>query len=200
MKLGLLADIHEEVEYLRRAIEAVRSAGAERLVMLGDVFETGKRLDETVALLAAAGAGGVWGNHDFGLCREVGETARQLVSPAALGYFAQLQPQLEIDGCLFKHIEPYLDAENLLDLWSYGGAGRLDLPRSFASVPHRRIFMGHLHRWQLATPAEVLPWNGSGPVHLDEQTRYLVVMHAVQQGWCAVFDTVRGELMPIRLA
>src|SRR5439155_1544823 len=51
MKLGLLADIHEEVERLRQAVVTLRAAGAERLIVLGDVFENGRRIEETVALL-----------------------------------------------------------------------------------------------------------------------------------------------------
>jgi hypothetical protein len=51
MQLGLLADIHEQAEQLRRAVAVLRRHGADRFVVLGDVFETGKRMEETVGLL-----------------------------------------------------------------------------------------------------------------------------------------------------
>jgi hypothetical protein len=51
MKLGLLADIHEHTTQLQSAIAVLRMNGAERFVVLGDVFEMGKRLEETVSLL-----------------------------------------------------------------------------------------------------------------------------------------------------
>jgi predicted phosphodiesterase len=68
MKLGILADVHEHVENLREALEVLRQQGADRFVVLGDVFETGKRLEETIGLLREVNAVGVWGNHDVGLC------------------------------------------------------------------------------------------------------------------------------------
>ena len=46
MKLGLLADIHEETRDLQKAIAVLQEHGAERFVVLGDVFETGKRIED----------------------------------------------------------------------------------------------------------------------------------------------------------
>jgi predicted phosphodiesterase len=51
MKLGLLADIHEQTDYLRKAIDVLQQHGADRFVVLGDVFEMGKRIEETIHLL-----------------------------------------------------------------------------------------------------------------------------------------------------
>lgn len=199
MRVGLLADIHEEVENLERAIEALRSEGIRRFLVLGDVFETGRRIEETVAMLAPLDAAGVWGNHDFGLCGAVDDEVRARFSPEVLAYFAGLRPWVEWEGCRAQHIEPFLDAGSIEDLWSYGGEGRLDAERSFASRPHRRFFMGHLHRWVLATPEAILPWDGSGPVRLADEHRYLIAVHAVQQGWCAWYDRESGWLVPFRL-
>jgi hypothetical protein len=70
------------------------------------------------------------------------------------------------------------------------------LARSFAAVPHRVLFIGHLHRWLLGTPDGLLPWRGQSPVGLDRHTRYLVVVHAVWDGKCALFDTETNELTP----
>jgi predicted phosphodiesterase len=70
MKIGILADIHESLTNLRWALDVLHEQDPDRLVVLGDVFELGHRLRETVDLLAHDGAVGVWGNHDFGLCRD----------------------------------------------------------------------------------------------------------------------------------
>ena len=51
MRLGILADIHEQTKQLREAISVLQQHGAERFVVLGDVFEMGKRIEETVYLL-----------------------------------------------------------------------------------------------------------------------------------------------------
>jgi hypothetical protein len=41
MKVGLLADIHEQTRQLRSAIAVLPRHGSDRFVVLGDVFETG---------------------------------------------------------------------------------------------------------------------------------------------------------------
>jgi hypothetical protein len=198
MKLGLLADIHEHAEQLRRAIAVLRQHGADRFVVLGDVFGMGQRLEETVDLLQQVQAVGVWGNHDVGLCLDPGEKVCQRYSAAVLDFMGRLQPRLEIDGCLFTHVEPWLDPYKVEDLWYFDGPpdSPEKLARSFAAVPHRVLFIGHLHRWLLGTPDGLLSWRGQGPVGLDRPTRYLVVVHAVWDGQCALFDTGTNDLTP----
>ncbi|MBC8877105.1 MAG: metallophosphoesterase family protein [Planctomycetes bacterium] len=63
MKLGLLTDIYEQVELLRIALDHFRQEQVDKIVLLGDVFETGERIEETCRLLGEARAIGVWGNH-----------------------------------------------------------------------------------------------------------------------------------------
>jgi len=51
MRIGILADIHENLPHLQWAIDVLRGQKADLLVVLGDVFELGHRLQETVDLL-----------------------------------------------------------------------------------------------------------------------------------------------------
>jgi hypothetical protein len=198
MKLGLLADIHEHTEQLRRAVAVLQQHGAERFVVLGDVFEMGQRMEETVGLLRQVEAVGVWGNHDLGLCVDPGAETCRRYSAAVLGFMGGLRPRLVIDGCLFTHVEPWLDPHKVEDLWYFDGPPDTaeKLARSFAAVPHRALFIGHMHRWLLGTPGGPLPWRGEKPVRLDSAKRYLVVVHAVCDGTCALFDTGTGDLTP----
>jgi Calcineurin-like phosphoesterase superfamily domain len=198
MKLGLLADIHEHTKQLRQAIGVLQQHGAERFVVLGDVFEMGQRMEETVRLLQQVQAVGVWGNHDVGFCFDPGANVRQRYSAAVLDFMGSLQPSLEIDGCLFTHVEPWLDPHKVEDLWYFDGPpdSPEKLARSFAAVPHRVLFIGHLHRWLLGTPQGVLAWRGDRQLCLDSINRYLVVIHAVWDGKCALFDTKTGEMTP----
>ena len=96
MKLGLLADIHEHTKQLRKAIDVLRQHGADRFVVLGDVFEMGKRIEETVYLLQQFEAVGVWGNHDVGLCFDPGEEVCQRYSAAVLDFM----------GCVGRSLGP----------------------------------------------------------------------------------------------
>ncbi len=89
--------------------------------MVGDVVETGERIEETCRLLSDAGVIGVWGNHDFGLCCDVSEETRETYSQEVIQYMGSLKPRLEIGDCLFTHIEPWLDPTLLEDLWFFGG-------------------------------------------------------------------------------
>jgi hypothetical protein len=200
MKLGLLADIHEHNDDLRAALEAFRRERVEQVVVLGDVVELCERIGETCRLLSEAGAVGVWGNHDFGLCDEPDERVRRRYPEAALEFMASLRPRLEIEGCLFTHVEPWLDPNEISDLWWYGGPP--DTPdraaKSFEAAPNRFMFIGHLHRWLIATPAKVLDWAGEAPIRLDANERYLIVVAAVCDGRYATFDTHALELVPLR--
>jgi hypothetical protein len=198
MKLGLLADIHEQTKQLRTAIAVLQQHGADRFVILGDVFELGKRMEETVALLQQVQAVGVWGNHDIGLCFDPDEKVCKRYSATVLGFMGSLQPRLEIDGCLFTHVEPWLDPHKIEDLWYFDGPpdSADKLARSFAAVPHRVMFIGHMHRWLLGTPNGLLSWRGEVPVRLNNRERHLVVVHAVCDDKCALFDTQTNELVP----
>jgi hypothetical protein len=202
MRLGILADIHEQVEELRNTIAVLRSHGVERFVVLGDVFETGKRIAETISLLRDIDAVGVWGNHDIGLCFDPAEQVCQRYNREILDFMSRLKPRLEIDGWLFTHVEPWLDPCKVEDLWYFDGPpdSPEKLARSFSAVPNRILFIGHMHRWLLGTLAGILPWQGEEPVRLDSEDRYLVVVHAVWNGRFALFDTDTNDLIPFRRA
>jgi len=197
MKLGLVTDIHEHVEFLRRALDRFDSADVDRVIVIGDVFETGARIEETCRLLADADAVGVWGNHDYGLSFEPDDEIRARYPACVIDYMTSLRPRLDVDGCHFTHVEPWLDPENIADLWYFDGPPDRDkLDRIFDAVPNRVLFAGHFHRWLLATPMEICPWNGEHPIRLLRDQRYFVVVGALCQGCYAVFDSDSSELVP----
>jgi len=71
MRIGILADIHEAIESLERALAEFRRRQVDLVLSLGDacdLFSPVGRASEVVALLKGASAVGVWGNHDVGLC------------------------------------------------------------------------------------------------------------------------------------
>ena len=110
MRLGILADIHEDAPKLALALQRFRQEGVQQVVVLGDVvFEMGRHLHETIALLAEAGAVGVWGNHDLGLCHEPDERFKKRYAGPVFDFMQTLHPRLELEGCLFTHGLPYND-------------------------------------------------------------------------------------------
>jgi hypothetical protein len=200
MKLGLICDIHEHVEHLQQALDYFSNCSVDRIVVIGDLFGTGERIEELCRPLAAAGVVGVWGNHDFGLCVKPEATTRSKYPSVVFDYMATLQPRMEIDDCYFAHVEPWLNPEDLLDLWYCEGPPDepAKLARIFASVPHTVMFSGHYHRWLWATPDGITNWQGESPICLAG-TRSFVVVGALYEGRFATFDTNTRELIPLNL-
>jgi hypothetical protein len=198
MKLGILADVHEEVDYLARALAALAGQGVERLVLLGDLFRTGTHIARTVELLAPAAPVGVWGNHDFGLCSDPDPALRARYGDAVLDFLAGLRPELEVEGCLFTHVEPWLDPTDVCQLWYYEGPP--DTPekaaRSFDARPQRLMFVGHYHSWGLWQRTGRVDWDGKRPLTLAPPQRYLIAVGALCEGRYATFDTATSELLP----
>ena len=201
MRLGILADIHEDVPKLTLALRHCRREGVQQIVLLGDIFDTGKRLRETVALLAGAKAVGVWGNHDLGLCHEPEDRVRERYAGPALDFMGTLLPRLELEGCLFTHGLPCWDATDPVVYYlGEGPETEGGQASSFGASAHAVLFTGHFHRWLAATPQGRLGWDGSSPITLPPEQRHLIVVAAVCDGWCAVYDTDSRELVPHRLA
>ncbi len=120
---------------------------------------------------------------------------------AVLDFMTTLRPRLEIGDGLFTHVEPWLDPLAVEQLWNFDGLptqpSRLAL--SFAAAPHRLLFMGHSHRWSVATPAGPIPWDCFSPIRLDPPGRYLVVVGPVCDGRCGIWDEGESTLTPIDL-
>jgi len=204
MRIGILADIHDAVEPLRAALAALRQRGVERVVTLGDAFDSvqpGEPGVEAAGMLQEAGAIGVWGNHDVGLSHEVSAQVRALADPGLLDFSARLRPHLSLEGCRFSHIEPWKDACRVEDLWAFDGVPDTEAraESSFEAVPERLLFIGHFHSWLAVRRGRGrVEWDGARPITLDGPDRYLVVVGPVVEGWCAMFETAKSELTPIR--
>jgi predicted phosphodiesterase len=198
MKLGLITDIHEDVELLQCALDRFDKERVDEVVVIGDVFAMGERIEETCRLLADANAIGVWGNHDCGLCMSPDAEMRERYSSDVIDFMTSLQPRLDVAGCHFTHVEPWLNPEDIMDLWYYEGPPDEPnkLERIFKAVPNRVMFSGHYHRWLLATPDGISPWNGERPIRLLDNARYFVVIGAICEGRYAVFDSDTSVLMP----
>lgn len=111
-----------------------------------------------------------------------------------------LRPRLDIQGCHCTHVEPWLNPEELADLWYFEGPpdSQDKLARIFAAGEQRLFFVGHYHSWLLATPDEILDWQGEQPIVLRPPQRFYVVIGALCQGRFAIFDTGTAELVPLQ--
>lgn len=197
MRLGILSDIHEDTAALRAALATFAREGVDRVVLLGDLFRDGAHAAATVDLLATAGATGVWGNHDLGMCLDPDPDLVDRHPPRVFAFSRTLRPRLEVADCLFAHGPAQWDAADPL---SYLGDERPEeapiREACFAASPARVTFMGHFHRWLCASQGGILPWQGEEPIVLDPAERFMVVVGAVCDGWCAVYDSASARLEP----
>lgn len=204
MRLGLVTDIHNHAVELGQALALFRVRGVDQVVTIGDTCDAFCRregADEVASLLGNCSAVGVWGNHDFCLCRDVSARQRERFTPLVLEVMARMQPRLVIDDCHFSHKEASVDPHDIEQLWEIS-----DHPvemieravRAFGAVEHRWQFVGHYHRWWAATPDGPLAWEGDQRLRFEPGQRYFVVIAAVCDGWCAILDTEQGELDPMR--
>lgn len=200
MKLGLLSDIHEDVPRLTQALQLLKREQVDQIVFLGDVLDTGQQLATTCRLLHEAAVVGVWGNHDLGFCHQPDPALLAHYPAAACDFLRSLLPHVELGECRFAHVEPWLDPCDPGDINFYEGPPDSSERRAriFAAAPQRFLFSGHLHRWRIVTPERTLEWAGESPVRLAPG-RFFVVVGALCEGHCGVFDTVTTDLTPLRL-
>jgi predicted phosphodiesterase len=206
MRIGLVADIHNDSDSLSRAIATLNARGVDLFVTLGDscdVFLADDGIVEVTTMLQELGAVGVWGNHDFVLCRNVdGRYVTRYAGTPVLDFMAGISPTLVVGECHFSHLEPLGDPHDVAHLWSLKDES-FDLmelaARSFEAIEHRLLFIGHYHRWWAATPEGSLDWTGDRPLELATDRRYFVVVGPVFGGWCGWIDTDAGVLLPLRI-
>jgi hypothetical protein len=204
VRIGLVTDVHNHAAELAAALRVFRARGVDRVVTLGDTcdaFGRGDGAGAVAALLADCSAAGVWGNHDFTLCREVPAAVRDRYPPVVLDVMAGMEPRLVVGDCHFSHKEASVDPHDVAQLWDVSDRP-LDLMErarlGFAAVGSRWQFVGHYHRWWAATPGGPLDWTGGEPLRFEPGQRYFVVVAAVCDGWCGILDTDRRQLEPAR--
>jgi predicted phosphodiesterase len=105
MRVGVLADIHGNLPALEVAVAALRRAGVDRYVHLGDVVGYGPFPNECVQLVTELGATGVVGNHELivlgelsaerctQLARETLSWTAQVITAATRSYISSLPRQ-----------------------------------------------------------------------------------------------------------
>jgi predicted phosphodiesterase len=206
MRIGLVTDIHNDAKSLSRALSALSARGVDQVITLGDtldVFLPDGDAVNVATVLQEQRVVGVWGNHDFVLCRNVDERFRtRYAGSAVLDFMAGMLPTLVVGDCHFSHLEPLGDPHDVAHLWSLKDKpfDFMELAAlSFAAVEERLIFAGHYHRWWAGSEDGSLQWEGDRPLELAASRRYFVVVDAVLGGWCAWLDTDAGVLLPIRI-
>lgn len=219
MLLAILSDIHANREAFEAALAAATGAGAERIVLLGDIVGYGADPEwcaEKAMALAGAGALVLRGNHDDAVGnpsasmnptatlalewtrRQLGETTR--------AFLAALPLEAREGDLLFVHADASAP-EN----WNYV-LDTTDAGRHLSACPARISFCGHVHKPALyctAPGGKVTHFRpvAATPVPLLPQRRWLAVIGAVGQprdgnpaAAFALYDTESADLSFMRAA
>ena len=218
MRLGLLSDVHGNLEALRAAIGALRSAGVDGWVCAGDLVGYGPRPNECVEEVAGLGALTVAGNHDLVAIGALPPTSsrervrrshaftRDVLREDVLAHLRGLPHRAEQHGVVVAH-------------------GSLDDPERYVSTPElleqqlaqlgrehpaaRYLVLGHTHRQvaHVEGAGAVAGWHRR-PADLSQGRRAVLnpgsVGQSRQHEWpprarAAVLDLERGRATALAL-
>lgn len=218
MRIALLADIHANRRALEACLAHARSAGADRLVFLGDYVGYGAEPNAVLDLLmaeTARGAIAVAGNHDQAVAEEResmvpdAETAmawtRGQLGPEAREFLSSLPLRFEDETRLYVHASP-----QTYPPWIYIREGR-DARRALEASRSQTVFCGHTHLPALhgiTATGQLVSFDPvpGVPIPLPRHRRWLTVVGAVGQSRdgnpaaaYALLDTTRSEITHLRV-
>jgi diadenosine tetraphosphatase ApaH/serine/threonine PP2A family protein phosphatase len=216
--IAVLSDIHANREAFEACLAAIEGAGADRIVILGDIVGYGADPEwcvEKTCELLAEGTVVIRGNHDQAasqMSRSMTETAqlaiewtRNQLDVGARAFLGGLPMQVEEDDRLYVHADASAPAN-----WNYV----LDadsVRRHLAASSARVSFCGHTHRPALhclsaASKVTCFTPNASEPIPLSPQRKWLAVMGSVGQprdgnpaAAFGLYDTETREIRFVRV-
>ena len=139
MRLGILADRHDEVERARDAVELLRAEGAEAIIHCGDLASP-----PIVALLAGIPSWYVFGNHDADAVPDLQRAAAD-AGVNCLGWGGVIELGAKRIGVVYGHMT--MDVRRVCAARpDYLLSGHSHMPSSEVTGGVHRINPGALHR------------------------------------------------------
>jgi predicted phosphodiesterase len=188
MKIGILADIHSNLEALQVALEKL--AGVDRIVCLGDVVGYGPCPNECCDIAKSLCPEGVIGNHDMAVvgkidpgwfnhdARKAVQWTAERISQENAQHLGSLPARLVLDEFELAHGSP---EDACLYIVSLGEAYS-----AFEVMERDLCFFGHTHvacciELDPKEDAEGAMLPSGGVIHLQEGHRYLINPGSVGQ-------------------
>ena len=204
-RIGLLADSHGDVKATEESIRVLRSRGVDVIVHLGD-FGDSVRLDLLAAMIDILERNdvlAVMGNNDFMVGNMLAEEAYLTYHERdRMAAFIKEIPMMRVleDVC-FAHSLPYDNFKACYEPIDNGSTARAN--QLFRDMGYRVLFCGHSHlpvlfrlHTEKVTREIVTPGQ---PLSIDFSDRYIMVVGAVEEGECALFDRESSLYERIRL-
>jgi putative phosphoesterase len=203
LKIGLLSDIHSDIDALDRVLEEMRAHGVEAIYCAGDIVGYGPSPNETVARLVENGILAVRGNHD----RWAIDRGAAMIDPhnvgalsdATLDYLRALPPlrMFDLDHKLVvvTHGIPGDDLEYL----TRERFRSCDLREMLGDLAVDLLIVGHTHepmwyrcwRGSIVNPGAIY----SPPSHF-RSSRTFAILDA-QEETVAFYDVESGAYVPV---
>jgi diadenosine tetraphosphatase ApaH/serine/threonine PP2A family protein phosphatase len=153
MRIGILSDIHSNLEALHAALEVIDRERPELVICLGDVVGYGASVNECCELIRSRAAVTLLGNHDaavagrmdysfyYDAARHALDWTASRIDPSHLDWLRSLPYVHQLDGVCFSHGSP-------VEPQAYDYVFALEQAREL--VPHARklapiTFVGHSH-------------------------------------------------------
>lgn len=184
MKLGLVSDIHCNIEGLRAALDAM--GPIDRLICLGDAIYDYRFSNEVVGLLQDLDTIMVQGNHEQGFFGPQGERARSQpwIDPSLRDWLEERPQRLNLtlqgQSLLLVHSTPWSPA----GAYIYPGDPRL---QRFGETGANCVFYGHTHVRLVERVGDTLVVN---PGSAGEARRHRDMLALS----CGVVDLASGEV------
>jgi len=165
MRIGVLSDVHGNLEALEAVLRDADKQSIEKLVCLGDIVGYGANPVECLRIMRKRKMSCVAGNHDrvvldFCAGREVEDMnslafkgvlySAEKLHKSHLNFLKKLPYTLKIENLLFAHANihcpeefDYLDYKGFLNIDSFSGGS---ISKSFEFLENgQRLFIGHTH-------------------------------------------------------
>lgn len=200
-----MADSHGNLKATKKAIRTLQEHGAERLIHLGDFFDSLRNdsLSSIVTLLKDNNVAVVKGNNDHQIekllkdnsCEEGAEREK------ILSFIKDLPMIMVMKDLCFAHSLPFDALRSFYEPIDTGSAKRAR--GIFKNTPYRIVFSGHSHipvffRWKEghATRETIMPGQ---TLSIKKGERYIMIVGAVYGGECALYDRDSMEYKRIKI-
>jgi putative phosphoesterase len=193
-RIGLLADSHGDLRATEKSIRTLRRRDVDLIVHLGD-FSDSVRLDLLAAMIDILKSNqvlAVMGNNDFMVGNMLAEEAYMTYQDRdrMAAFIKDIPMKRVLEDICFAHSLPFDHFKACYEPIDNGSTVRAD--QLFQETDHRVLFCGHSHlpvlfrlRSERVTRENVPPGR---PLSLDSSDRYIMVVGAVEEGECALFD------------
>src|SRR5579883_733182 len=170
MKVGVVSDVHNNLEALTYALDQLR--GCELILNLGDLVSQYRVLPETLRIAREHDLLGIVGNHEKAILLPPGSVLRDRLAPCDLAYLRDVPDQrtLELDGRRVRvvHGAPWDDARDISCEYVYEANQRLA-----AAAEADVLLLGHTHIAALSRVDGVLVLNPGSAGEARDRARRL---------------------------